>query len=58
MYVGDTPTDVLAGKKAGVATAVTTRGFSTTSRLRRAKPDFIVHNLSELLEIVKERRAR
>jgi len=58
MYVGDTPTDVLAGKKAGVATAVTTRGFSTTSRLRRAKPDFIVHNLSEILEIVKERRAR
>ena len=58
LYVGDTPIDVLAGRKAGVTTVATTRGFSSTKRLRRAKPDFIVHNLRELPDIVKEHRGR
>jgi len=58
VYVGDTPIDVLAGRKAGVTTVATTRGFSSAERLRRAKPDFIIHNLRELLEIIKENRAR
>jgi len=58
LYVGDTPIDVLAGKKAGVITVATTRGFSSTKRLRRAKPDFIIHNLRELLKIIKEHCAR
>ena len=57
LYVGDTPIDVLAGKKAEVTTVATTRGFSSTKRLRRAKPDFIIHDLGELLEIVKEHPA-
>ena len=58
VYVGDTPIDVLAGKKAGVMTVVTTRGFSSTKRLRRAKPDFMINGLGELVTIVGEHRPR
>lgn len=58
LYVGDTPVDILAGKKAGVMTAATTRGFSSTIRLRQAKPDFIIDNLGQLLEIVEAHRTR
>lgn len=54
LYVGDTPIDVLAGKKAEVITVAVTWGFSTAERLKQAKPDFIVYSFSELMNAIRE----
>jgi phosphoglycolate phosphatase len=46
--VGDSTTDVRAGKAAGIMTCSVTYGFRSEEELRKAGPDYIIHTLSEL----------
>ena len=52
-YVGDSPFDVRAAKAAGVhAVAVTWGGIHTEERLRAEQPDAVVHDATELLDVL------
>jgi phosphonatase-like hydrolase len=55
MKVGDSTVDVMEGKNAGCRINVgITTGAHTASQLVTANPEYIVHNLIELLPIVAE----
>jgi phosphonatase-like hydrolase len=53
LKVGDTFSDILEGKNAGVKTAAILSGTQSESVLRKYNPDFIINNLTELKEIIK-----
>lgn len=48
VYVGDAPTDITAGKRAGAATVGATWGVADRARLVEAEPDAIIDDMSEL----------
>ena len=48
VIVGDGTTDVRAGKAAGIITCAVTYGFRSEAELRKAGPDHVVKDLSEL----------
>jgi len=48
VVVGDGTTDIRAGKAAGITTCAVTYGFRSEEELRRAGPDHIIHDFSEL----------
>ncbi|HSB34072.1 MAG TPA: HAD family hydrolase, partial [Nitrospirota bacterium] len=48
VIVGDGTADVRAGKAAGVITCSVTYGFRSEEELRKAGPDYVIHELSEL----------
>ncbi|MFI2743303.1 phosphonatase-like hydrolase [Zhouia sp. PK063] len=52
--IGDSDVDILEGKNAncGLTIGITT-GAHTEKQLKTAKPDFIIHQMSELLDILK-----
>jgi phosphoglycolate phosphatase len=52
IMVGDTPTDIVTGKNAGIATCAVLYGIGTLAELNRCAPDFMVENLTELKQIV------
>jgi len=49
LIVGDGDTDMEAGKRAGIITCGVTYGLGDRDKLLAAQPDFIIDNLSELL---------
>ena len=51
IFVGDEPNDVLLGKQAGILTAVRL-GSHDEKTLKSAAPDFIIHTLFELIDIL------
>ena len=50
--VGDTPSDIRAGKEAKVKTVGVATGIYTKGELKRAGADYVVTNLKGLLEII------
>ncbi|MBI3989483.1 MAG: HAD-IA family hydrolase [candidate division NC10 bacterium] len=48
VMVGDSPLDVLAGKRAGLLTSAVTYGFRTREELMKAGPDLLLDDLREL----------
>lgn len=52
VYVGDSYFDIASGRSAGVLTVGVTWGMATREELEHAGPDFLVHNWSELLEVL------
>jgi pyrophosphatase PpaX len=48
LYVGDLPSDIKAGKRAGVQTAAVLTGLSSKEYLEKEKPDFVFNDLLEL----------
>lgn len=48
LYVGDMPSDIRAGKRAGVKTAAVLTGLASRDRLEAEGPDFVCENLLEL----------
>ena len=52
IFVGDEPTDVLLGKEAGAMTAVRL-GSHEKKELLAVKPDYLIEQLGDLLEILK-----
>ncbi len=51
--VGDGATDIRAGKAAGVMTCAVTYGFRSEDELKKAGPDFVIHEFSELKTLFK-----
>lgn len=52
IMVGDTRTDILTAKNAGIATCAVTYGIGTLEELQLCKPDFIVETIMQLKQIV------
>ena len=52
--VGDTTEEIEIGRALGLYTVAISGGYNSTSRLKRAKPDFLIHNMNELPGIVKK----
>lgn len=52
--VGDTEEEIEIGKKHGFHTVAITGGYNTTSRLKKHRPDFLIHNMLELKKIVQK----
>lgn len=51
VLVGDSVTDIQAGKAAGILTCAVTYGFRSEEDLRKAEPDFILHDFPELKKL-------
>jgi HAD superfamily hydrolase (TIGR01509 family) len=49
LMVGDTDNDILAGKRAGIATCGVTYGSLTQQQIKQLQPDLIIDSLPELL---------
>jgi len=52
IFIGDTCHEVETGKKAGTVTAVVTWGFDSEDKLKSVNPDYIIHNIDELEDII------
>lgn len=52
--VGDTEEEIDVGKKFGYHTVAITGGYNSQSRLKKSKPDFLIHNMLELKKIVQK----
>lgn len=54
-FIGDSPSDISEGKKAGVTTIAlsASTSFASEDVLRRAKPDYLLHNYNQILKVLK-----
>jgi phosphoglycolate phosphatase len=52
--VGDTVEETQIGKHLGYHTVAITGGYNTTARLKKQRPDFLIHNMKELIGIIKK----
>ena len=52
--IGDTEEEIEIGKKFGYHTVAITGGYNTTARLKKHHPDFLIHNMKELIPIIKK----
>ncbi len=50
--VGDSPYDIIAGKKAGCKTIAVLTGHYNRERIAQEKPDYIIKELKEILEVI------
>ncbi len=55
LFVGDSPIDVQAARNAGIEVVTLSHGFAAEAVLREAKPDHIVHDFAQLLNLAKEK---
>ena len=53
IMIGDSETDLEAGKRAGVKTCAVAYGFRPLQVLLTYQPDFVVHSVSELGEVLR-----
>jgi phosphoglycolate phosphatase-like HAD superfamily hydrolase len=54
LTIGDSEEEIEIGKKFGYYTVAITGGYCSTGRLKKHKPDFLIHNLRELNSIVNK----
>ena len=52
-YCGDTPLDIVQGRRAGVKTIGLTTGLYTKEELETEKPDFVFDNINAVLNILQ-----
>jgi len=52
MVIGDTPFDIIAGKRAGTITCGVTYGYCPPGLLEEKKPDFLIDRLDELMRLL------
>ena len=55
LFVGDSPVDIEAARNASVEVITLSHGFASEATLRDAKPDHIVRDFPELLNLAKEK---
>lgn len=53
LTVGDTEEEIEIGQKAGYYTVALTGGYNTAGRLKKHKPDLLIHNLKQLIPVIK-----
>lgn len=56
VMVGDGPQDVFTGKLVGARTVAVSAGYTSYSFLREMHPDVLLHDMSELVEVVQRWR--
>lgn len=54
LIIGDSPEEADAGKLAGIKTVAISGGYYSLRRLKEAQPDHLIHNLTELINIIKK----
>jgi len=54
VFIGDSAIDIQTGRNAGIKTVVVTHGFSGEDELKLARPDAMVRDFSELLELARK----
>ena len=54
LVVGDAPYDILMGNAAGTRTCAVTYGNGTRAELEAARPDFVIDDFAQLLDLVKQ----
>ena len=54
VYVGDAPQDIEMARRAGVLAIGVLGPFPTEKRLRAARPEFLLHSLKELPDVLKQ----
>ncbi|MCL5784665.1 MAG: HAD family hydrolase [Patescibacteria group bacterium] len=52
LVIGDSIEEIEIGKELGFYTAAITHGYCSTLRLKKAKPDFLISNLKEVIKII------
>ncbi len=58
MIVGDTDNDLLAGRRAGIATCGVTYGAWTREQLLTLHPDYLIDRFAEILDVLDAHGAR
>jgi phosphoglycolate phosphatase len=53
IYVGDETRDIEASKKANIKVIAVTWGFNSAEILSKQNPDFLIHQPSELLQVIE-----
>lgn len=53
IYVGDETRDIEASKKSNIKVIAVTWGFNSPEVLAKQNPDYLIHQPSELLEVIK-----
>lgn len=56
LMIGDSTHDIHAGKNAKVNTCAVTYGYRSKELLEKEAPDFMIHNISGLLDIVNQNK--
>ncbi len=54
LVVGDMTEEIIIGKDMGAKTVAVTNGHCSTSRLKAAKPDYLINNLKEVIGIIRD----
>lgn len=54
LIIGDAPEEAEAGKMAGIRTVAISGGYYSIRRLKEAQPDHLIHNLADLITIIKQ----
>ncbi|MCK4589694.1 MAG: HAD family hydrolase [Nanoarchaeota archaeon] len=52
--VGDSPEEIEIGKKLGLITIAITDGYYATWRLKKAQPDHLITNLTQIIKIIEQ----
>ncbi len=52
--IGDTEEEIEIAKKLGYYSVALTGGYNSTPRLKKHHPDFLIHNMKELMSIIKK----
>lgn len=52
IYIGDSPLDLIAAKSAGIQAAYVTWGTGNNEDIRQYKPDYILENWGQLIDLV------
>lgn len=52
LIIGDSTEETEAGKHLGIHTVAITGGYVSTRRLKESKPDYIIHNLEQMICII------
>ena len=56
LFVGDSPVDIQAARNAEVEVVTLSHGFASEATLLEAKPDHIVRDFAELLQLAQEKK--
>ena len=54
LIIGDTIEEIEIGKELGIITIAITQGNTSTPRLKTAKPDYLISDLKQVIDIIKK----
>ena len=52
--IGDSEEEIEIGKAGGYYTVAITGGWNSVARLKKHKPDFLIHNMKDIIKIIKK----